>query len=131
MTAKEIATIAEELDCGMVCFYHRATGTIESYPDPNDIYFDPEPWQDIIDTIEAREDEYDKFEKMNSSEAFRVMEGFAASLTDAAFQESLEEVLANRKPFQHFKALVDASAYRQNWFDYKQNAYIAYVKDQL
>jgi len=80
LTKEHILEIAELLDCGMICFYHLSTGTIESHPDPYGPYYDPEPWQDIIDKIENNWHNYIRFEKMDSNEGFRVMEDFAFSL---------------------------------------------------
>ena len=112
ITDKQIEEIAEELECGMICFYHRPTGTIESYPDSEDLFFEPEPWQDIIDKIENDAENYDKFEKMDSTEGFRVMENFAYSLTDINFRDQILDRLEKRKPFRNFKFLVETSNYR-------------------
>lgn len=131
LSDKQIAEIAEDLDCGMVCYFHRPTGIIESHPDPKDPYYDPEPWQDVIDKIESEWDNYDRFEKMNSTEGFRVMEDFAFSLKDINFRTKLLERLAGRKPFRNFMALIDPSIYRQDWFDFKRKAYIEFVKRQI
>jgi hypothetical protein len=131
LTDEHIAEIADLLDSGMICYYHRPTGTIEYYPDPDNLYFDPEPWQDVIDKVENDFDNYDRFEKMDSNEGFQVMENFAYSLTDNHFREQILNQLSKRKPFQHFKILIDSSDYRQDWFDFKRNAYIDFVKEQI
>ena len=39
--------------------------------------------------------------------------------------------ISKRKPFQNFKNLIDSSHYRQNWFDFKNKAYINFVKQQI
>lgn len=124
-----ISEIADLLDLGMICFYHRPTGTIESYPDLDDLY-DVGDWQDIIDKVEADQDNYVTFEKMNSNEGFKVMEQFAYALADADFSDQLLQRLSNRKPFQNFKRLIDDSDYRQDWFDFKKEAYNNFVKAQ-
>jgi len=131
LTDKQISEIAELLDCGMTCFYHISTGEIESHPDPNDGYFDPEPWQDLIDKIENDWGNYEKFEKMDSNESYRVMERFANTLTDTKFKYKVMESISRRKPFQNFKRLIDSSDYRQKWFDFKNQSYIEYVKEQI
>lgn len=131
LTDKQISEIAELLDCGMTCFYHIPTGEIESHPDPNDGYFDPEPWQDLIDKIEKDWGNYERFEKMNSNESFQVMERFANSLTDTKFKDKVMESISRRKPFQNFKRLIDHSDYRQMWFDFKNQSYIDYVREQI
>ena len=87
-TDEIIIEIAGLLDCGMICYFHRPTGTIESHPDPNDPYFDPDPWQDIIDKVENDWDNYEQFEKMYSNQGFQIMENFAYSLTDLKFSLS-------------------------------------------
>lgn len=125
---EQIAEIAELLECGMTCFYHRPTGAIEYYPDD---LLDPEPWQEIIDKIENDWDNYTIFNKMDSNEGFKVMENFAYSLTDDNFRDKILDRLSKRKPFQNFKILIDSSDFRQNWFDFKKNAYIDFVKRQI
>lgn len=40
ITALNIKSIAEELESGWVCYYHILSGELESYPDPNDPYFE-------------------------------------------------------------------------------------------
>ena len=130
-TEKDIEEIAELIDCGMVCCFHKETGAIEDYPDPNDIYFDPEPWQEIIDKIDADFDSYYRFERMTSRQGFQVMEDFALSLGDDNFQKRLIYLLSQRKPFSKFKLAIDNSSYRQDWFDFKKQANIAWVRKQL
>lgn len=131
ISEKDIIEIADLLDCGMICFYHRSNGSIESYPDPESDFFDPEPWQDVIDKVENDEKNYLGFEKMDSNLAFKMMENFAHSQVDEAFKNHLFDRLSNRKPFQNFKLLVDSSAYREDWFDFKKKSNIDYVKLQI
>ncbi len=130
-TEEHIREIAELLDCGELCFFHEPTGTIEHHPDPDSEYFDPEPWQETLDRIDANWGEYRRFEKMDSNQAFRVMEDFANSLTDENFRTRLFNQLSQRKPFSKFKWAIDNSKYRQNWFDFKEQAYINWVHEQL
>ena len=130
-TEEHIKEIAELLDCGELCFFHESTGTIEHHPDPDSEYFDPEPWQETLDRIDANWSEYQRFEKMDSNQAFRVMEDFANSVTDENFRTRLFNQLSQRKPFSKFKWAIDNSEYRQNWFDFKEQAYINWVREQL
>lgn len=130
-TKQNISEIAELLDCGHVCFFHKPTGRIEYYPDPESGYFEPETWQETMDKIEADWSNYLKFEKMDSQQGFQVMEDFANSLTDSKFRDRLLELLSERKPFSKFKWAIDDSKYRQNWFDFKQQANIDWVYEQL
>jgi len=43
----------------------------------------------------------------------------------------LESVLANKKPFQNFKHIIDHSNFRQSWFDFKQKELEKRVETQL
>lgn len=131
LSDKHIEEIADLLDCGMLCFYHKPTGAIESHPDPNDPFFEGEEWEELIEKIEADWDNYIRFEKMSSREAFQVMEDFAGSLSDSPFQDKLFHQLSNRKPFQNFKYTIDNSKYREDWFDFKKKAYMEFVKGQI
>lgn len=131
LTDEHIAEIAEWLDCGMICYFHQPTGMIEYHPDPLDPYFEEEMWEDIIDKVESDWNNYILFNKMDSNQGFEVMEDFADSMTDTRFKEQIIYRLSNRKPFQNFKILVESSEYRQDWFDFKKNAYIDFVKRQL
>ena len=128
---EQIKEIAELLDCGMTCFYHLPTGKIDYHPDSEDPNFDPEPWKDITDKIKNDWDNYERFEKMDSNEGYRVMENFARSLEDSGFKNKLLEGLSKPKPFWNFKSLVDWSDYRQEWFYFKGKAYNDHVKRQI
>ncbi|QSE99353.1 hypothetical protein JR347_07955 [Fulvivirga lutea] len=130
-TEEHIKEIAELLDCGHVCFFHEQTGTIEYYPNPDSEYFDPEPWQETIDRIDADLDNYLPFEKMDSRQGFQMMEDFAHSLTDTDFRERLFKLLSEGKPFSKFKWAIDNSEYRQDWFDFKKQANINWVRSQI
>jgi hypothetical protein len=131
LTEKQIAEIAEWLDCGMTCYFHRPTGEIEYHPDQEDPFVDPELWKEVMEKIENDWGNYERFEKMNSREGFEVMENFAYSIPDLKFRERILDRLSNRKPFQNFKILIDSSAYRQDWFDFKKKAYIEFEKMQI
>ena len=69
--------------------------------------------------------------KMESREAFIVMDDFTGEIDDKHFREDLEKILSRKSPFANFKTEVESSRYRQNWFDFRLNAYMEYVKYQL
>ena len=52
LTEKQIAGIAEWLDCRMTFYIHQLTGEMEWYPDQEDPFFEPEAWQEVIEKIE-------------------------------------------------------------------------------
>ncbi len=131
LSETELENIAGELDLGMLCYYHRVTGELVCFPDPDDPNVEEELWETEIEKVEKEAKNYHRFEPMNSTEAFRVMEHFAESLSDAPFASKLYKALANKRPFQGFKLLVDESDYREQWFDFKRRAYIQFVREQL
>ena len=130
-TEEHIKEIAELLDCGQLYFFHEPTGTIEHYPDPDNPYVELEEWQETLNNIEADRENYLKFEKMDSRQGFQLMEDFANSINDDNFRTRLFEQLSQRKPFSKFKWTIDNSEYRQDWFDFKEQAYLNWVREQL
>ena len=53
LTKKQIREIADILDSGMKCLFHKITQEIEYIPDSRSHeYYDPDQWMDIIDKID-------------------------------------------------------------------------------
>ncbi len=130
-----IKEIAEQLDCGMKCFYNLKTGELEYFPDENNhSSFDAEesPWKEIKDKIDEEPDDYLMFEGMDSHESFRVMENFISEIPLQIIQVKFEVAIQRKKPFQQFKyLLLDFPDLRENWFAYKAQSLIDYVKEQV
>ena len=129
-----IAEIADQLDMGMKCFYHIATGELESYPDELNSSFslDNELWQETIDKVEANPHDYLSFDAMESDESFRIMETFVSNISDDTIRHRFEDAIMFKKPFQNFKQLIyDYPDLRQQWFDYKKRQDIEWVLTQL
>ena len=128
-----IKEIAQELDMGMKCFYHIPTGELVSYPDElrGLAGFEEEFWQESIDKVNENYSEYILFEGMQSHESFRIMERFIAEIPDEKSRQRFEDAIAYRKPFQNFKQLLlDYPELREQWFSYKNECYIEFVKNQ-
>ena len=125
--------IAEMLDAGMVCFYHKTTGEMEYYPDEDsNPGFDDEAWADVIEKVDADYDNYLRFEGMSSSESFRVMEGFISNIEDIPTHNAFIEAISRKKPFRQFgELLFNYPDLREQWFVYKSESYIDYVKEQM
>jgi hypothetical protein len=62
-----------------------------------------------------------------SSVSFGIMEAFVQEVKDKNLQKKLVYALSNRKPFAHFKTLIDNSDYRKKWFAFKQQKLQEYV----
>jgi hypothetical protein len=130
---EQIRDIAGNLECGMVCYINTKDLNIKYLLDELDMaYTDTECWQEDIDEIEENYSDYFVIEKMNSTEAYKIMEGFTESLEDNPLYNKLINALNRRKPFQNFKWIIDNSGeYRQKWFDYKSKYYISWVKEKI
>lgn len=68
---------------------------------------------------------------MDSFQSFRVMEGFSDSLAAGRMKNKLEYILSQPKPFREFKHAVESSDYRQDWYDFRRQANVAWVKEQF
>jgi hypothetical protein len=130
LTTKQINEIAQELDIGMKVFINKDTLEIKSILDWEDIG-DSEFWEEEMEEIDKKWTNFAVIEKMESWEAFQVMEGFIELVEDKYLSEELSKILTRRSPFANFKAEIESSPYRQNWFDYKQSRFKEYVIKNL
>lgn len=131
LSDEAIKEIASELELGLICFYNRKTGEVESHPDLDHPDVESELWQDVVDKIEADWDNYVRIDPMRSNEAFKIMGGFALTVEDEDFQNRIYRALSRRGPFRNFNELIHESAYRQDWFDYKTQYYQDWVRRQV
>ena len=130
ITSEKINEIAQELEAGMKVYLNRETLEIKPILDWEDIS-DNEIWEEEVEDILKEWSSYLVISKMESWEAFRVMEEFADSVDDEVFREGLIKILNRKSPFANFKAEVESSPYRQNWFDFRLKKYEEYVKEHL
>lgn len=131
-TEKQIEEIAEDLECGMTCFFNLKTGEIKSVHKTDDWLTEENPWAKDIEEVENNEDNYFTFDGPESSESFRIMADYAESIDNERLKDNLIFALNGPKPFRNFKYQIDNSGvYRENWFEYKKMRYIQYVKDLI
>ncbi|MDR3695302.1 UPF0158 family protein [Mucilaginibacter sp.] len=124
--------IADYLDMGMLCFYHKTTRELVYYPEDLEFSDFEDEWAEETGKIEAARGDYFEFEKMNSHEAFRVMESFVDGINHIPTHHKFIDALSRKNPFANFNHLI--SYYpdlRQEWFAYKNQSHIAFVKDQV
>ncbi len=134
ITPEKIKEIAQDIDCGMKCFYHITTGDIESYPDElkGHAGFEEEMWEDSINRVENNYKEYIAFEGMESHESFRLIETFISNIADDKTSLYFKEAINRRKPFQQFKfCLQEYADLQQQWYQFKNEELIKWVDDQL
>jgi hypothetical protein len=124
--------IAQYLDMGMLCFYHKTNGELVYYPEELELSGDEEEWADETEKIEAAPDDYFEFEKMSSHEAFKVMERFVRDIAHLPTLNKFVDAISRKKPFANFNNLISYyPELRQEWFTYKNERYIDFVKDQV
>ena len=70
-------------------------------------------------------------EPLESHESFQIMEQFANKMDDINFREQLINILNRKRPFANFKAIIENSHHRQNWFDFKTRRLENHVKELL
>ncbi len=142
LSPEQIDEIAQNIDMGMICFYHIPSGRIvnlvsevaEVDPDFSGLYSEEElKERDQLDDIEAHLDEYISFEKMSSRNAFDVMRAFALSHKHNTIKENLLLSLEKKHPFQSFKkALFSLPKEVSNeWYAFKNKKNRKWVEEQL
>ena len=133
LTKDEIKEIAEYLDCGMICYYHKKTNEITTILDfDSHLGADEEPWEELINEVDEHRDDYVEFERMDTRESFLVMSDFTEVVDDSALREKLIDALNRPKPFGNFKWIIDNSGdYREKWFEFKNQKYIEWVEDKI
>ena len=134
ITNERIKEIADYLDAGMICFFHKPTGELEYYPDEfrGHAGFDEEPWQETMDKVEANYHEYIRFEAMESHDSFRILEAFVDTIGDAGIRQRFEDAISFKRPFQNFKQLLPHyPELRQQWFEFKEKRYMEWVAEQV
>lgn len=131
-TTAQIKEISDQLDCGFRAFYHKLSGDLIFVPDM-DKHFDMETdaWKEDFDKLKKNKSKYQEIEAMESRDSFRIMEEFAEQLSDTELGDQLLKALQKKKPFSHFKFLIDSSEHRQSWFDFKSKRQIEWTEDQL
>lgn len=133
VSPETIKEIASQLDCGMVVYLNMETKEIVSIIDFNSHpEADEELWEEQIEEIDNNIEKYLSFQTMTSSDSYRMMEEFTENVSDLRLKDKLELGLSLSKPFRNFKDIIDTSGeYRQEWFDFKDEKYIEYVKERL
>lgn len=142
LSPEQIDEIAENIDMGMICFYHITSGRIitlipqvtEINSDYSGLYSEDElKERNQLDDIEAHLDEYIPFEKMSSRNAFDVMRAFALSNNHDTIKENLLLSLEKQHPFQSFKTALYSlpKEISSEWYAFKTKKNRRWVEEQL
>lgn len=134
LTKEQIKEIAEQLDCGFRCFWHRQNGELVFVPDTlryPDIYIDA--WTDEMEKLDNNFGDYREIAQLESRDSFEIMADFVETLSDSnRLKDILIDSLSKKKPFSRFKYVIDNSGeYRQKWFDFKNMRLQEWVKKRF
>lgn len=131
LSEEEINSIAQLLDCGSTVYYNIETGEQNEILEENDDFLDMEELEPELKNIRENPEKYIEFVKMDSNDSFRVMENFISTVEDVSLRQELQESLRRSKPFRNFKNIIDNSEIREKWFEFKNDSYMEFVRDQL
>ncbi len=135
LTEEQLSEIVQNLDMGLRCVYLLKTGEIVAVPDfdyGDWSSLDPEDWQEELDKIKANKGKYFEFKGMTSSDRYHIMADFARTADNPRLRDRLEEALDKRKPFRHFRQVVDEiEDYRQKWFGYERQRLLELIMNQI
>lgn len=126
-----VHSIADNISAGLVCCLNMDTLEVEDYP----ANIDEEEWEDTTgDKFEFKHLQWKNvltFKPLQSSESFTIMEDFVRQLDNTKVQNSLMDILNNRKPFAHFNSYIHNSNYREDWFKFRNSTYEEQVREMI
>jgi hypothetical protein len=134
-----VHNVAENIDCGLVCFINPETLELEEIPKGmldgfSDFSLNPELDDEDDDEQKFLHEEWESciiIEPRESSESFKIMERFVDKVNDKNLKNKLINALNNRRPFANFKNIVESSNYRKEWFAFKQRQLEILVWEEL
>lgn len=127
-----IKDIANNLECGLICFFNPQTMKVIALPslDMGDI--DEDLWQEDLEEIDRNRQQYLELEPMPAKDGFDMMLDFVEEVKDSYWREQLEQALSRKKPFSQFKNVVNSNEpIRQQWFKFKAEQYQTWVKNYI
>ena len=128
----KINEIAQNLDCGMNCFFNINTGELIDLPENYEDIDDEDAVEMFGDILEKIEDpDFKKIPVLESYESFQIMKSFVEKVENKAFEAKLQSALDGKRPFANFKNCVDNSDFRESWFAHKQEELEKYVREQI
>ena len=68
-------------------------------------------------------------ESVSTHESFRIMEDFIDTIKDRSLQAQLMNALERKRPFANFKYIIDNSPVRQQWLNFRDDAYTQAAKE--
>ncbi|WP_445711844.1 UPF0158 family protein [Flavobacterium sp.] len=128
----EINEIAENLHCGLKCFWNVKTNALIFMPNDENGYVEWEFWEEQTAQLIKEAKDFKEIEKPSSTDSFTMMEDFVATrVSDVILKKELENILSSKKPFGHFKQQIENSNLREEWFQFKNNWFKEWVQKQI
>lgn len=132
LAPNQIKEIADQIDCGFCCYYHKVTDEMLFIPNLDDFWEGEEFYADDLEKIQKDIKNFIKIDKPSSRENFEIMENFIEEVDNEKLKDELIKSLNKKKPFSQFKFTIDnAGIYSQQWFDFKAKQLQQFVIDQL
>lgn len=132
LSDRQIREIAERVDAGEMCYIHAGTGEAIFVVD-DELSWDDADEEDEMEKIHSWEEKDTiRIKKPKSYEAFKFMERFVNEvIPEGRLKEDFEQALSKKHPFRNFSAIADRCEYQEAWYEFKQNALEAYVREKL
>jgi len=129
----QIKEISEQLNCGFRAFYHKQSGKLIFVPATDGNFdMDTSAWEAELAELNKNFIAYQEINAMQGSDSFKLMADFAAQVSDEKLRDRLLNSLNKKHPFREFKSMIDNSGeYRKRWFDFKNERYNLWTKDQI
>lgn len=129
-----VKDIADSIGIGQVCYINPATLEVVEIPyellEASFWEGDESIWESELDKTNQWDSKI-TIQPLQPQESFRIMELFTEKISDSEFQNQLHIALRQKKPFARFKNMIDHSAFRQDWFSFKQEYLEKYVAGLL
>ncbi len=133
LNAEIIKGLVQDLEAGFAIYVNKDTGELKTILDHGD-YYDltgNDYWEKEMEEIENEWPNLAVVHPPASHESFEYMETFVNKVDEKGFRAELINTLNKRRPFATFKALVESSKYREEWFLHRSSWHYNYLVTQL
>jgi len=134
LSQKQIHHITVELSMGLVCYIHKETGEVKEMQteESAEIGGVEKEWREEMEAIEKEINKWVLIEPMMSGNSFRIMADFAEmEVRNQNLRSRLIRALNRSRPFANFKHIIDYSDVREEWFEFRQKKYEAWVRREI
>jgi len=109
---------------GLKHFIHKQTHELLSYPHKeNSNYQDLSFFEDVIQEINQKPEEYIEVEPISTREVFIIMEDFTDTIHNMSHQDALMKALNKENPFRQFRYTLEDIGLLEEWNIYKDKAF--------